>query len=96
MDQETRGMLLETAGRLFADKATKDVVNALEKGNWPADLWQAVEEMGLPTVGVSEAAGGAGGSLTDLLALIKLAAYHALPVPLAETGLASALLDREA
>jgi len=96
MDNETRGMLLETAGRLFADKSTRDVVNALEKGVWPTELWQAIEEMGLPVIAVSEAAGGVGGSVGDLFAIAKLAAYHAVPLPLVETGLAAMLLDRAA
>ena len=94
MDLETRGMLLDTAGRLFGDKAGKDVVNGLEKGVWPADLWRALEEMGLPLVAVSEDRGGAGGGLGDLLALTKLSAYHALPLPLADTGLCAMLLDK--
>ena len=93
MDRETRSMLLETAGRLFADKSTKDVVNGLEKGQWPEALWQSVEEMGLPSVAVSESAGGAGGALSDLLALAKLAAYYALPLPLVDTAMAAMLLD---
>jgi acyl-CoA dehydrogenase len=94
MDIETRGMLLETAGRLFADKATKDVVNGLETGTWPAALWQALEEMGLPAVAVSEDNGGTGGTVGDLCAVAKLGAYHALPLPLGDTALAAMLLDQ--
>ena len=35
---ETR-MLLETMGRLFEDKATKQAADAAETGTFAADLW---------------------------------------------------------
>ena len=50
MDRETRDMLLETAGRFFSERSGKDVVNGVEKGVWPADLWKEIEEMGLPLI----------------------------------------------
>jgi len=92
MDSESRAMLLETADRFFADRVGKDVVNGVEKGQWPADLWKEIEEMGLPLVAVPEDKGGAGGTLADMLALLRLAGSHAVPVPLAETALANLLL----
>jgi len=92
MDSESRAMLLETADRFFADRVGKDVVNGVEKGQWPADLWKEIEEMGLPLVAAPEDKGGAGGTLADMLALLRLAGSHAVPVPLAETALANLLL----
>ena len=92
MDPESRAMLLETADRFFADRVGKDVVNGVEKGEWPADLWQEIEEMGLPLIAVAEDKGGAGGTLADMLALLRLAGSHAVPVPLAETALANLLI----
>jgi alkylation response protein AidB-like acyl-CoA dehydrogenase len=59
MDHDSRAMLLETADRFFADRVGKDVVNGVEKGQWPADLWREIEEMGLPLVAVPEDKGGA-------------------------------------
>ena len=50
MDQETRDMLLETADRFFTEKCGREVVNGVEKGVWPADLWKEIEEMGLPLI----------------------------------------------
>src|SRR5579871_2204144 len=92
MDKETRDMLLETADRFFAQRAGKDVVNGVEKGIWPKDLWEEIEEMGLPLIAVPEDKGGAGGALADMLALLRLAGSHAVPVPLAETALANLLV----
>jgi acyl-CoA dehydrogenase len=92
MDRETREMLLDSAGRFFTERCGRDVVNGVEKGVWPADLWKEIEEMGLPLIAVPEDKGGVGGSLADLLALMRLAGSHAVPVPLAETALANLLI----
>jgi acyl-CoA dehydrogenase len=92
MDRETHDMLLETADRFFTERCGRAVVNEVEKGVWPADLWKEIEEMGLPLVAVPEEKGGAGGTLVDMLALLRLAGSHAVPVPLAETALANLLV----
>ena len=60
--------------------------NNVAKGVWPTDLGEAIEEMGLLQIAVLEEKGGAGGSLADMLALLRLAGSHAVPVPLAETA----------
>jgi len=93
MDRETRDMLLETAGRFFTERCDRKIVNAVEKGVWPADLWKGIEEMGLPLIAVDEDKGGVGGTLADVLALLRLSGSHALPVPLAETALANLLVS---
>jgi len=93
MDRETRDMLLETAGRFFTERCDRAVVNNVEKGVWPTDLWKEIEEMGLPLVAVDEDKGGVGGTLADMLALLRLAGSHAVPVPLAETALANLLVS---
>ena len=63
MDKETRDMLLETAGRFFTERCDRAVVNNVEKGVWPKDLWKEIEEMGLPLIAVAEDKGGVGGTL---------------------------------
>src|SRR5689334_17940483 len=85
-------MLLETADRFFAQRSGKEVVNGVEKGVWPKDLWKDIEEMGLPLIAVPEDKGGAGGSLADMLAVLRLAGSYAVPVPLAETSFANLLI----
>ncbi len=93
MDHETREMLLDTAGRFFAERCGKEIVNGVEKGVWPADFWKEIEEMGLPLVAVPEDKGGVGGSLADMMAVLRLAGENAVPVPLAETALAHLLVS---
>lgn len=92
MDRETRDMLLETADRFFTERCGREVVNGVEKGVWPADLWKEIEDMGLPLIAVPEDKGGVGGTLADMLALLRMAGSHAVPVPIAETALANLLV----
>ena len=93
MASDTIGdMLRETADRLFqahCDTATK---RTADQGIWPTALWAAVEEAGLHRALVPEEAGGFGVPVADALSLLKIAGAHALPLPLAETMLASWLL----
>lgn len=91
---ELQTMLTDTANRLFTDKLTKQVRIAAEEGDWPTDLWDAVEENGFPRVLVSEARGGAGAQWPDALVLLKACGTHAVPLPLAETILANWFLDQ--
>jgi acyl-CoA dehydrogenase len=85
---DTTRLLTETADRLFAEHATRATLDAMEAGSFPQALWQAMEETGLALAGAPEEAGGAGLALDDLLALVRVAGAHAVPVPVQETLLA--------
>jgi acyl-CoA dehydrogenase len=89
---ELQTILAETCTRLFTDHATTAVLEAAEKGEWPAAFWQALEENGLTLPQVPEARGGAGGSWNDAFLVLMAAGRFAAPVPLAETMLAGACL----
>ncbi len=89
---ELRTMILDTADRIFRDKCDQTLIDAAEGGEWPADLWQTVEDAGLAVAAVPEEQGGAGGTIGDGLALLKVAGRYAAPLPLAETFLAGHLL----
>lgn len=84
---ETR-MLLETVGRLFEDKATKQAADAAETGVFAADLWRAVAETGVPLAALPESAGGADAEWEDLFYVLRVAGRFSAPIPLAETMLA--------
>lgn len=68
-----------------------DTVRDVEHGR--GDAWRAVydgiAELGLFGVAVDETAGGAGGSVTDLCAMVEEAARALIPGPVATTALAS-------
>ena len=89
---ELQTILAETCSRLFTDHATTAVLEGAEKGEWPAALWQALEENGLTLPQVPEARGGAGGSWNDAFVVLMAAGRFAAPVPLAETILAGSIL----
>ena len=79
-------LLSETATRVFADTATFAVVEQAEADGWAPIIWDAVAETGLAWVSVPEAAGGSGGTLADAIEVLRIAGRHAVPLPLAETG----------
>jgi len=41
-------IIVDTATRIFADLCEPQTVNAAEEGKWPEELWNALEESGLP------------------------------------------------
>jgi acyl-CoA dehydrogenase len=90
---ELRDILLATASKLFEDLSTPEVILAAEGGTWPADLWSALDETGIPLALVPENQGGAGLPFADAMAVLRLSGAYAAPVPLAETLLATAILS---
>lgn len=89
------GLLLQdTVARIFADFVTQELLESAERGEWPAELWQTVEESGLTRPHLPETAGGAGGSWDDAYFVLHAAGRHQAPLPIAETLFASWLLHR--
>ena len=89
---DIRDDLEKTVDRICEEHCLKEVFMSSESGVWPQALWQALEEVGLPQACLSEAQGGSGLSFEDAMFVLRRSAYHAAPVPLAETFLASRLL----
>ena len=86
--------LTQSAERLFAQHSGKDVIRSAEAGAWPQELWHAVEQAGFTAALLPEAAGGFGATPVEAMALLRTAAGHAAPIPLAETMLAGWLLAK--
>ena len=82
----TDSLLTNTVGEIFAAVCADDALRAAERDGFAAAAWEAVAEAGLPWISVTEEAGGEGGDLADALAVLRVAGYHGLPLPLAETG----------
>jgi acyl-CoA dehydrogenase len=83
----TDQLLIETAERAFGAVSTFDAVQEAEANRWSPAVWDAIAELGLPWISVPESAGGVGGTLTEAIAVLRVAGRHAAPIPLAETGL---------
>jgi len=77
-------MIADIASRLFKDLITRELLEAVEAGQWPADLWQAVNDMGLPDVLLLDAEDNPWQQCYEIL---REAGRHILPLPLAETML---------
>jgi acyl-CoA dehydrogenase len=84
---------LRRALRTFFDReCTDERAVAAESAGLDGDLWDRAASIGLPLIGLPEDRGGSGGSLADLLALLRLAGQYAAPLPLSETSLAGWML----
>ncbi len=79
----------ELVEKLFSRIATQEAVAKAESAGLDPQLWGIIEDLGLPWVGVEDTLGGSGGSLMDLLTVLRAAGRHAVPLPLAETNLAA-------
>lgn len=77
-------LLEQTADRLLTASCPPEVVSGAEDG-WAPAVWAVLTETGLSAAGIPEAAGGSGGTVGDAGVLVRAAARHAAPVPLAET-----------
>ena len=80
--------LRDLVTRLFADKVGHDRVLEAEGTALLRDLWEVVAGLGLPGIGASEEAGGSGGTLTDVVTLLRASGRFAVPLPLLEHHLA--------
>ncbi len=89
-------LLIDSAERLFADACTFDEVQAAESAGWSDAVWRAAAEAGFAWIGLDADAGGSGGTLADACEVIRIAASHAAPVPLAETALLGGWLVTQA
>jgi alkylation response protein AidB-like acyl-CoA dehydrogenase len=76
-----------TVERIFTDTCGPEALARAEADGWAPDAWRACAAAGLPWLSLPESAGGSGGELSDALELLYLAGRHAVPLPLAETGL---------
>jgi len=87
-------MFTDAAAALLAGHCPPAAVRAIEAGASADALWSAIAEAGFADALVPEAQDGAGLALADVFGVWALCGQHALPLPLAETMLARALLAR--
>lgn len=73
-------------GRELARAAEEDAAATFESA------WSALCEMGVPTIGLPEAAGGGGGTTLDVAVALEACAHELVPGPLLGPAVAAALL----
>lgn len=91
---ELRNILTDSVNGLFGDRVTKELLTNFDQTGDVGDLWAEVEAMGLTRPLVSEENGGVGGEWRDAHVLLFAQGYHAAPVPLGETILATWLAEK--
>lgn len=84
--------LYHSIDRLLSDVDVPAKVRALDQGSTADALWQPLQDSGFLDMMVSEGQGGAGLGLRDAWPVIFAAARHGLPLPVAQTIFARALL----
>lgn len=87
-------MIEESSARLFADNVDKAVLEKFEAGQWPHKLWSLLVDNGLSLALATEASGGIGASWSEAYPILRGLGYWQVPLPLAETMVASLMLSR--
>lgn len=85
---ETSDMIAESIGRILSDQVNRDVLDGIEKGTWPAALWNALHEAGFTAI-LGEPGAEAASQWADAYGVFHAVGRHTAPVPLAETALAN-------
>lgn len=88
-------IVLDATSRILTDHCTPEVMERADAGEWPTRLWHELTEAGVTMAGLSEERGGAGLGIDELAAIMRLAGYFVVPIPLAETLAASRVLGEQ-
>jgi len=91
---ELRNILTDSVNGLFGDRVTKDLLTDFDQTGNDGGLWEEIEAQGLTRPLVSEENGGVGGEWRDAHVLLFASGYHAAPVPIGETILATWLAEK--
>lgn len=89
-------MFAEAIEEILKDQCTPAAVRAIEAGESPVKLWDAVANAGYLELLTPEADGGAGLPLPELFPILAILGRHAMPAPIAQSIVARALLAGKA
>lgn len=87
-------MFVEAIEAILQDRFAPAAIRAIEAGADAMPAWRALADAGFLELLASEDAGGAGLGLSDLFPILTTIGRHAVPVPLAQSIAARALLAR--
>lgn len=94
MSSELEQMLEDSAQRLFSREVDPAQIEQMELGQWPAALWEKVEQSGLLRTLAGEADGGAEASWSEALPVLLASARTLVPLPFVDGAVCGWLLDR--
>lgn len=86
----------EMLHRFVAEQCDRDMIRAVvdERCAWSESLWQAMAELGLLGIGISEDQGGVGGGMIELCLVAEAMGRGLAPVPFAQNALATQIIAR--
>ncbi len=87
-------MFVDAIEAILQDQFTPATIRAIEMAGDAMPAWQALADAGFLELLAREQAGGAGLGLSDLFPILTTIGRHAVPVPLAQSIAARALLAR--
>ncbi len=87
-------MFVEAIEAILQDQFTPTAIRAIEAGGDATPAWRALADAGFLELLAPEATGGAGLGLRDLFPILTTIGRHAVPLPLAQSIAARALLAR--
>jgi acyl-CoA dehydrogenase len=90
---ETSSMIEESIQRILADQVDRKVLDAVEAGDWPHALWNALEQAGFTDILVATDDESAT-QWADAYPMFHAIGRYAAPVPLAETAVANHLIAK--
>lgn len=86
-------MIEDSVKRLFAQEVDKGLIEQAERGDIPKRLWQLVQDNGFTALLAKEDDGGIEADWETAFPLLTGLGYHQVPLPVAETAIASLLLS---
>ena len=89
-------LLVETARSVLVEHQSPASLVRADVAGWNQAAWNALVNLGFQWVSVPVAAGGAGGTVADMLAVVTLTGASAPSLPLADSGLLAGWLLSEA
>lgn len=78
---DTRGLIVDTAAKIFSDNCDKGLLDAAERGEFATDLWGLLDVNGFTKLGTPDS----GTNMADMYAFIQQCGRYAVPLPIAET-----------
>lgn len=87
-------MIEETVKRLLANEVSRELLTAVEAGEFAGALWQTIADSGMTKILCREAHGGIEASWLEALSLFYQVGYTQAPVPLAQAVVGQYLASR--
>lgn len=83
----------DTAQKLYANEVSKELIEQVEKGQFPEELWQQNIDLGFTALFSGETFGGIEAAWVDAFPVFYNMGYYQVPLPVAETAIANLILS---